>query len=95
MNPKTRKVTIKDVLNEHELELMGISASVDGTHVNSSRKISEFLHDSGMRESCEYLEIQARYRDKMMDKEQRKKYFNEISTFIKDYYRKQIDDFLK
>jgi|GEM_PF-5495265 len=91
---QNEKVTIKDVLNEHELELLGISESVDGTPVNSSRKISEFLHDSGMRESYEYLEIQARYHDKMMDKEERKKYFLEISTFIKKYYRKHVEDFL-
>ena len=91
---KTRKVTIKDVLNEHELELLGISESVDGTPVNSSREISEFLHDSGMRESFEYLEIQARYHEKMMDKEERKKYFHEMSTFIKAYYRRHIDEYL-
>ena len=91
---KTRKVTIKDVLNEHELELLGISESVDGTPVNSTRKISEFLHDSGMRESYEYLEIQARYHDKMMYKEERKIYFHEMATFIKAYYRRHINEYL-
>lgn len=91
---KTRKITIKDVLNEHELELLGIKESIDGTPVNSSRKINEFLHDCGMRESPEYLEVQARYRDKMKDKEERKKYFQEIAAFIKKYYRKHVDDYL-
>jgi len=92
---KKRKVTIKDVLNEHELELLGIKESIDGSPVNSSRKISEFLHDSGMRETPEYLEIQARYHDKMMDKEERKKYFLEISAFIKQYYTRQVDEYLE
>ena len=47
MNPnKTRKVTIKDIMDEYELELMGISVSVDGTPVNSALRISEFLFDS-------------------------------------------------
>ena len=92
---QNEKVTIKDVLNEHELELLGISESVDGTPVNSSRKISEFLHDSGMRESSEYIEIQARYRDKMRDKEERKKYFDEISSFIGRYYSQKVDEYIK
>src|ERR1035437_8117627 len=91
---KHRKVTIRDVLDEHELELLGIKESVDGSPVDSSRKISEFLHDSGMRETPEYLEIQARYHDKMKDKEERKKYFLEISAFIKQFYRKHVDDYL-
>ena len=92
---KTRKVTIQDVLNEHMLELMGIEESVDGTPVNSSRKISEFLNDSGMRETSEYIEIRARYRDKMRDKEERKKYFDEISSFIGRYYSQKVDEYIK
>ena len=92
---KTRKVTIKDVLNEHELELLGITESVDGTPVNSSRKISEFLHDSGMRETSEYIEIRSRYCDKMRDKEERKKYFHEISSFIGRYYGQKVEEYIK
>lgn len=92
---KHRKVTIRDVLDEHELELLGIKESIDGSPVNSSRKISEFLHDSGMRETPEYLEIQARYHDKMKDKEERKKYFLEISAFIKQFYRSQVEEYLE
>ena len=95
MENSSRKVTIKDVLNEHELELMGIKESIDGSPVNSSLKISEFLSDSGMRESSEYLEVQARYHEKMSDKEERKKYFLEISAFIDQYYRKHVDAYLK
>lgn len=49
-NPKKmRKITIKDVLNEHELELMGITESVYCTPVSSELKVSEFLHDIGNR----------------------------------------------
>lgn len=92
---KHRKVTIRDVLDEHELELLGVKESIDGSPVNSSLKISEFLHDCEMRETPEYLEIQARYHDKMMDKEERKKYFLEIAAFIKQFYRKNVDEYLK
>lgn len=92
---KGKKVTIRDVLDEHELELLGINESVDGSPINSSRKISEFIHDSGMRQTPEYLEIQARYHDKMIDKEERGKYFLEISAFIKQYYRSRVDEYLK
>ena len=96
MNPnKTRKVTIKDVLDEAEFELMGITHSIDGIPISSSRKISEFLNDSGMRETSEYIEIQARYRDKMRDKEERKKYFHEISSFIGRYYGQKVDKYIK
>ena len=98
MNPpsiKTRKVTIKDVLNEHELELLGIRESIDGTPVNSSRKISEFLHDNGMRETEEYFAVRAKYKDKMADKEERKKYWNELVAYFHKFYRSKIDEYLK
>ena len=39
---KSRKVTIQDVLNEAELELLGITETVDGSPVSSARKRSEF-----------------------------------------------------
>ena len=84
---KTRKVTVKDVLDENELVLLGLTELIDGTPLNPLRKVFQFLHDSGMRETSEYIEIQARYRDKMRDKEERKKYFHEISCFIGRYYR--------
>jgi len=96
MNPnKTRKVTIKDIMDEYELELMGISVSVDGTPVNSALRISEFLFDSGIYESSGLVEIQSRYRDKMDDKEERKKYFYESSRFISNYYFEKVDEYLK
>ena len=91
---KHKKVTIRDVLEEHELELMGITESIDGSPINPTRKISEFLNDSGMREMPEYLDIRARYCDKMRDKEERKKYFQEISNFIGRYYSEKVDEYL-
>lgn len=95
-NPKkTRQVTIKDVLDVCELASLGIKESIDGTSVNPSCKISEFLCDSGMLEDRGFLDIQEKYRDKLKDKEERKKYHLEISAFTNEYYRKHVDDYLK
>ena len=74
---------------------MGITKFVDGTPVNSKLKVSEFLHDSGVYESPEYNEIQTRYRAKMSDKDERKKYFHEISRYISNYYVEKVDEYLR
>ncbi len=63
------KVTIQDILEEHELELFGIRESIDGAPVNSSLKISEFLCESGIYEATGYKEIQDRYRGKLKDRD--------------------------
>lgn len=89
-----KNVTIPDILNEYELELMGVKVSVDGTPVNSKLKVSEFLYDSDVYVSSGYIEIQNRYRDKMSNKEERKKYFHEISRFVSNYYLKKVDEYL-
>ena len=54
---KTRKVTIQDVLDEHELELMGLRESVDGIPNDTDLKVSEFLHNRGVYVSSGYIEI--------------------------------------
>lgn len=94
-NPKkTRKVTIKDVLDVCELASLGIKESTDGTPVNPSWKISEFLCDSGMLEDRECMDIQEKYCGKLGDMEERKKYRLEISAFTNEYYQKKVDEFL-
>ena len=45
-----------------------------------------------MYESHEYKEIQDRYRGKLKDKGIRNDYHLEISTFIKQYYLKHLDE---
>lgn len=95
MSKTKKKVTMQDVINEMELESLGLTESIDGSPVNSSRKIWEFLHDIGMRETPEYLEIQARYHDKMRDKEERQKYFREMAHFIKQFFRDKANEYLE
>lgn len=95
MNTTTKrhkKVTIQDVLNEAELELLGVTESVDGSPVNSSRKRSEFLEDCGMWEDPILLEIQGRYKGKLRDKVESKKYRQEFFAFIKEYFNKRVDE---
>ena len=92
---KRRRVTIRDVLDEHELELLGITESIDGSPVNSARKRSEFLEDVGMCEDPVYLEIQDRYRGKLRDKETRDRYYSEMSSFRKNFFKKKLHDHAK
>lgn len=68
MNPnKTRKVTIKDVLEVCELASMGINETIDGTRINPNEKIAEFLCDSGLLEDPGSREIQKKYQDNFRD----------------------------
>ena len=92
---KSRKVTIQDVLNEAELELLGITETVDGSPVSSARKRSEFLEDCGMWQDPGYLEIQERYRGKLREDKELEKYHLEISTFIQDYFKNKVDEYIK
>ena len=89
---RRKKVTIQDFLNEVELELLGVTESVDGSPVNSSRKRSEFLEDCGMWEDPVLLEIRSRYKGKLRDKVERKKYHREAFAFIKEYFNKKVDE---
>lgn len=95
-NPQnTRKVTIKDVIDEWDLEYMGITEKTDGTPINSSLTRSEFLRDSGIYESTEYLEIKARYRDKICEKDEFKKYWFEAYNFLSRYFDEKVDEYLE
>jgi len=91
---KRKKVTIRDVLDEHELAFMGILESVDGTIVDPLSKYIKFITDSGMRETPEYLSILAKYKGRLKDKEVRKEYYSEISVFEKEFYKKKIEECL-
>lgn len=91
---RQKKVTIKDVLDEAELELLGIKESVDGFPVSSSSKRSEFLEDCGMWEDPILLEIQVRYRGKERNDEEREKYLDEVFDFINGYFHQKIEEYL-
>lgn len=95
-NPQnTRKVTIKDVIDEWDLEYIGITEKTYGTPINSSLTRSEFLRDSGIYKSPEYFEIQDRYRDKIHEKDEWKKYWFEVSQFLSRYFGEKVDEYLE
>lgn len=91
-NEKHGRPTIRDVSDERELELLGIKESVDGSPVNSYRKISQFINGLGIWEDPVYKKIQDKYRGKLRDKEMRKKYHLEVSAFVRDFYKKVISN---
>ena len=90
----TRKVTIKDVIDEWDLEFMGITEKMDGTPINSSLTRSQFLRDSGIYQSQEYFDIQDRHRDKIYEKDERKIYWLEVSQFLNRYFGEKVDEYL-
>ena len=89
---RRKKVTIRDILDEAELELMGVTESVDGSPVSSARKRSEFLEDSGMWEDPDYKKIQEKYRGKLRDDAELGKYHHEISVFIQEFFQKKVEE---
>lgn len=47
-----------------------------------------------MYESSAIVEIQDRYRDKILEKDELKKYWPEASNFISRYFGEEVDEFL-